>query len=75
MRTIRQYYGITGNVPFLDVDVDDDNRMFVDPFKIRMGLGPAAFARAANTCTSSYFDEVTSAVVSGSGERPARERL
>lgn len=72
MRTIRQYYGITGNVPFLDVDVDDDNRMFVDPFKIRMGLGPAAFARAANTCTSSYFDEVTSAVVSGNARHRAR---
>ncbi|MEI2732230.1 MAG: hypothetical protein V9G08_09580 [Dermatophilaceae bacterium] len=72
MRTITQYYGITRSVPFLDVDVDDDNRMFVDPFKIRMGLGPATFARAANACTSSYFDEVTSAVVSGHPGHRAR---
>ncbi|GAB3757562.1 hypothetical protein GCM10027599_23830 [Yimella radicis] len=72
MRTVTQYYGITADVPFLNVDIDDDNRMFVDPFKIRMGLGPAAFARAANTCTSSYFDEITSAVVSSSPSHRAR---
>lgn len=64
LRTVKQYYGITGDVPFLDIDVDDDNRMFVDPFKIRMGLGPSAFTRAANICTSSFFDVITSAVVS-----------
>lgn len=64
MRTVTQYYGITGTVPFVDVNVDDDNRKFVDPFKVRMGLGPATFVNAANNCMSSFFDEITSAVVS-----------
>jgi hypothetical protein len=65
MRTVTQYYAITSAVPFLDIDVDDDNLRFVDPFKIRMGLGPKTFANAANACTSSFFNEVTRAVVSG----------
>lgn len=72
MRTVTQYYEITGTVPFLDVNVDDDNRMFVDPFKIRMGLGPAEFVDAANICMSSYFDEITGAVVSGNQRGRAR---
>lgn len=72
MRTVKQYYGITGDVPFLDVAVDIDNRMFVDPFKIRMGLGPPSFARAANSCTSSFFDEITGAVVSSTAAKRAR---
>lgn len=72
MRTVTQYYGITGDVPFLDVNVDNDNRLFVDPFKIRMGLGPTTFVNAANNCTASFFDEVTSAVVSADPVARAR---
>lgn len=71
MTTVTQHYGITGNVPFLDVDVYDDNLLFVDPFKIRMGLGPTRFTNAANACTSSFFNEVTAAVVS---TNPAHRR-
>lgn len=72
LRSVTQYYGITGSVPFLDVDVDDDNRRFVDPFKIRMGLGPTTFANAAMACMSSFFDEITSTVVSGNAAARAR---
>lgn len=71
MKTVKQYFGITGAVPFLNVDVDNDNYRFVDPFKIRMGLGPTSFAAAANVCTSSFFNEVTSTVVS---TKPAHRR-
>lgn len=65
MRKVTDYYGISGPVPFLDVDVDDDNRMFVDPFKVRLGNGPTTFANAAIACMSSFFDEITRSVVSG----------
>lgn len=66
MTTVTQYYGITADVPFEDVDVNDDNLRFVDPFKIRMGFGPPSFTSAANSCMSSFFDQVTHAVVSHS---------
>ena len=72
MTTVCNYYGITGPVPFLDVDVYVDNRMYVDPFKIRMGLGPAVFANAANACTSSFFYEITGAVISQDPTKRAR---
>lgn len=72
MRPVTTYYGITGPVPFLDVDVDDDNRLFVDPFKIRMGHGPTTFANSAVACMSSFFDEITRTVVSGNGTDHAR---
>lgn len=71
MPTVKQHFAISGAVPFLDVDVHDDNLRFVDPFKIRMGLGPTKFANAANACTSSFFNEVTMAVVS---TNPAHRR-
>lgn len=72
MKTVTQYYGITGPVPFANVDVDDDNYLFVDSFKIRMGYGPTTFVNAANACTSSFFNEITRAVVSGN---PALRRV
>lgn len=72
MTTVTQYYGITTGVPFLDVDVYDDNKRFVDPFAIRMGLGPPAFATLANASTETFFDEVTSCVVSRNAARRRR---
>lgn len=72
MTTVKQYYGISGDVPFLDVNVYVDNRLFVDAFAIRMGLGPAKFVKAANFCTETFFDEVTQCVVSANLQR--RER-
>lgn len=72
MTTVCDYYGITGHVPFLNVDAYVDNRMYVDPFKIRMRLGPTTFADAANVCTSSFFNEITSSVISGNPAKRAR---
>ncbi|MCC6498539.1 MAG: hypothetical protein IT193_20025 [Propionibacteriaceae bacterium] len=71
MTTVTQYYGITKDVPFLDVNVYDDNRLFVDPFAVRQGLGPATWAAAANFCTETFFDEITRSVISS---RPAQRR-
>lgn len=64
MTTVTKYYNITGNVPFQDVGVYNDNLLFVDPFKIRMGYGPPSVTNAANACMSSFFDQVTRSVVS-----------
>ncbi len=64
MTTVTDYFGISGDVEFVDVNVHEDNRLFLDPFAIRQGLGPAEFAAAANACTQTFFDEVTSCVVS-----------
>lgn len=66
MTTVTQYYGITTKVPFLDVNVGDDNALFVDPFAIRLGLGPKRFATQANKATETFFDEVTRCAVSTS---------
>ncbi|GAA5113871.1 hypothetical protein GCM10023339_18750 [Alloalcanivorax gelatiniphagus] len=72
MTTVTQYFGVSGNVPFLDVNVHDDNKLFVDAFAIRMGLGPPTFAAAANFCTETFFDEVTRCVVSQNSARRRR---
>jgi hypothetical protein len=61
---VTQHFKIDGHVPFVDVDVMVDNLLFVDPFKIRMGYGPSTFTNEANACTSSFFNEITTAVVS-----------
>lgn len=72
MAAVTTHYNITGSVPFLDVNVDIDNYMFVDAFAIRMGLGPKKATAAANHCTESFFDEVTRSVLSTNGARRAR---
>ncbi|NHA69916.1 hypothetical protein [Phycicoccus flavus] len=66
MTTVTQYYGITQNVPFLDVNVHQDNRMYVDPFAVRMGIGPKRFATSANHATETFFNMVTRCAVSRS---------
>lgn len=77
MTTVTQYYNINAQtVPFLDVNVHQDNLLFVDPFAIRLGLGPSNFAADANRCTATFFDEVTRCVVSGrSADHRRGERL
>jgi hypothetical protein len=55
---ITTHYGIVGPVPFLDVDIDVDNHMFVDPHAIRLQRDPEPFVSEANRATESFFDEV-----------------
>lgn len=72
MPRITQYYGIPDDtVPFLDVEVTIDNRMFIDPHAIRLAPGPEPFVTAANTCTTSFFEEVARCALApaGSSER------
>ncbi|UTT51171.1 hypothetical protein [Rhodococcus gordoniae] len=62
MAPVTTHYGISGPVPFLDVEVSADNRMFLDPHAIRLRHGVDPFAAAANQCTATFFDEVTACV-------------
>lgn len=62
MAPVTIHYGISGPVPFLDVDISIDNRMFLDPHAIRLRHGVDLFAAAANQCTVTFFDEITACV-------------
>lgn len=77
MATVRQYFGITEPVPFLDVDVDVDNHLFIDPHVVRLGSGPAPHAADAVRCIDTFIDTVLSCVISpmGSPTRLTGEHL
>lgn len=64
MSPISRHYRITKTTPFLDVDIDTDNRMFIDPCAIRLDRTPSRFTTAANLCTETFFAEVTRCVLS-----------
>lgn len=66
MTRISQHYGIVGPVPFVDVEVDADNRLFLDPHAIRLARGPQPFQDAAVQSLDSFFGQVTRCVLSGS---------
>lgn len=70
-KSITVHYGITGPVPFLDVNVRRDSPLFVDPRVIRLQKTPQPFAAQANRCTETFFDEITRCIRS---ERAADHR-
>lgn len=70
MPTVTKWYGIAGSVPFLDVDVDRDRPLFVDPRAIRLSARPQPFAGSAVACMESFFHAVSvRALSSGRAER------
>jgi hypothetical protein len=64
MPAVSQYYGLSGQLEFLDVDVATDNRLFIDPHAVRIERGPSPFAGQARKCITSFFDEVLNCVIS-----------
>lgn len=66
MATVRNHYQITGPVPFTDVDVSKDNRLFLDPHAIRLSHAPEPFASEALRCADTFFEEITRCVLSTS---------
>ncbi|MGI5220605.1 hypothetical protein [Nocardia sp. CA-290969] len=66
MPAISEFYGIGGPVPFADVELSVDNRLFLDTYAIRLMRAPQPFADMANYCTDTFFKEVTGCVLSGS---------
>jgi hypothetical protein len=69
MATISRYYGLSGPLEFLDVDVATDNRLFVDPHAVRLERGPSPFARQARICMTTFFDEVLTCIVESEASR------
>lgn len=69
MAPITVHYGITGPVPFLDVDTTVDNKWFVDPHAIRLHGDVDPFAEKANKCTETFFDEVLHSMSHGTPQR------
>lgn len=63
--TLTNHYSFTGAVPFVDVDVLNDNRLYVDPHAIRLARHPEPFASQAIECADSFCHEVTESVIAG----------
>ncbi|MFC0680527.1 hypothetical protein ACFFGH_22060 [Lysobacter korlensis] len=65
MPTVSSHYGIAGPVPFVDVETDVDNRLYVDPHAIRLRGAPQPFTDGALRCIDTFFNEVTGSVIAG----------
>lgn len=72
MTTVTEHYGIDGEVPFLNVHVDRDNLIFLDPSAIRNDHSPRG--RAAYAQLRSMFTEVVAAARSNDAADHARGR-
>lgn len=64
MPSVCKHYKIDEPVPFVDVDVDVDTRLFVDPRVIRLQHSPQPFVNLANRCTETFFAEITRCAMS-----------
>lgn len=65
MPTITTHYGITGPVPFVDVEVMADNRLYVDPHAIRLRGAPQPFASEALECMDTFTQEIFKSIIEG----------
>lgn len=65
MPSITKNYGIKGPVPFHDVDVTSDNRLYVDPHAVRLRRDPQPFADEAIDCADTFLSEITGAIMKG----------
>lgn len=75
MPSIKKYYGIVGPVPFVDVEIERDNRLYVDPHAIRLHRRPEPFASDALRYIDTFFHEVTDSIITGTPASLARGRL
>ena len=69
MPTITNYYGIPGPVPFEDVEVTADNRLYVDPRAIRLCKSGQAIVDQALLCLDTFTEQITNSILEGT---PAR---
>jgi hypothetical protein len=76
MPTITTHYGIPDPVPFVDVEVAADNRLYVDPHAIRLRKTPLPFADRALECVDTFTHEVTDSIIKGTpADRRRGEKL
>lgn len=62
--SITKHYGINRPVPFADLDVDCDNRRFLDAHAIRLSNAPQPHATAAVLALNTFFDTVSRGAMS-----------
>lgn len=67
MSSITDYFGIPGDVPFLDIEVDADNLAFLDLHAIRLSTGPEPFRAEALLQADSFMSTIVAYVHAGSG--------
>lgn len=72
MPKLSQYYGLEPPFEFLNVDVADDNRLFLDPHALRIEKGPSPFGREARERMDSFFNEIVGCVLSPSAAERQR---
>lgn len=65
MPTITNYYGIPGPVPFEDVEVTADNRLYVDPRAIRLCKSGQAIVDQALLCLDTFTEQITNSILEG----------
>lgn len=65
MSKVSDHYGIVGPVPFVDVEITADNRLYIDPHAIRLSKSPQPFGDQALECADTFLEEVTSCVIKG----------
>lgn len=72
MPTLTAHYGISVPVPFINVEVEADNRLYLDPHAVRLRRQPQPFADEAIGSIDSFLSEVTACVLDGSRAAHAR---
>lgn len=73
MTRVSEHYGLRGQLPFLDVHVEYDSPLFLDPTAIRHSRGQRA--REAQRTLEAYFSEVLRCRTGGPALRTAGRRL
>ncbi|MCR2762400.1 hypothetical protein NQ152_02635 [Microbacterium sp. zg.B48] len=71
---ITDHYQLDGEVPFVDVLIDEDNLLFVDMLAIRLSSGPEPYRATAIAAADSFLAEITGCVLDGSRAATARGR-
>ncbi|MXN63206.1 hypothetical protein GR184_11500 [Bacillus sp. BGMRC0062] len=66
MATITTRYNIPSPVPFCDVELLSDNRLFLDPHRIRASSTPQPFASDAVAAMDTFIDHAVHAICHGS---------
>ncbi len=74
MATIKDHYGIHGPVPFVNVELTVDNRIYVDPHRVRLMGTPQPFADDARRAMDTFATEVTRCVLSSNAADHRRGR-
>lgn len=62
MASVSNHYGINRPVPFINIDVDADNRLYLDPRAVRLLKHPQPFADDAVRCADTFLDSVTDCI-------------